>query len=56
MPRTKFGTASRNQMEKVFCTKALCKTQFTGKQSPGPIYYPSTKAIQKKKPTCAFDK
>lgn len=39
-PSFGFGTSTRKTREKVFTSKKLSKTQFIGKEGPGPIYTP----------------
>jgi hypothetical protein len=53
-PIYSFGKAERKDMEKVFCSKGLVKTQFMCKASPGPIYNPTIDPIVKTGPKFSF--
>jgi len=53
-PIYSFGRAERKDFEKVFCSKALVKTQFMCKASPGPVYNPSVSAVVKTGPLYTF--
>jgi len=53
-PIYSFGKAERKDMEKVFCSKALVKTQFICKASPGPVYNPKIDPIVKAGPKFSF--
>ncbi len=53
-PIYSFGKAERKDMEKVFCSKGLVKTQFMCKASPGPIYNPTINPIVKTGPKYSF--
>ena len=53
-PMYSFGRAERKDTEKVFCSKALVKTQFICKESPGPAYNPSFAPMVKSLPKYSF--
>ena len=53
-PKISFGKATRSKNEKIYQSKALSKTQFLGKQGPGPKYQPDYKPLLKKLPKWSF--
>ena len=53
-PIYSFGKAERKDLEKVFCSKALVKTQFMCKASPGPVYHPTYDQTVKTGPQFSF--
>jgi hypothetical protein len=53
-PIYSFGKAERKDLEKVFCTKALSKTQFLCKAGPGPVYSPTIDLVKKADPSWSF--
>lgn len=53
-PMHGFGTSTRNNMDKIFTSKQLLKTQFLGKTGPGPIYNPTIDSCKDKAPEWSF--
>lgn len=53
-PKISFGKGTRTKNEKVYQSKQLSKTQFLGKQAPGPKYSPNYKPLIKQLPKWSF--